>query len=173
MGNLINLFANGAAQRAEKTSWIAVNIGYARSELDGLEDERYPEIPPKLFDQLEALLSQVITTEAGLAKLVRTFERKGKVEIFREIQKITTQISELIHARVHEYNAHTWQRAANAFYARMDGDSWDEDDEVGTLLAMIGGEVIPMLEFLQASFEGVAEEIQKNAEAQPEEGNEP
>ena len=172
MGNLINLFAKGAAQRAEKTSWIAVNIGYARSELGGLEDERYPEIPPKLFDQLEALLGQVITTEAGLAKLVRTFERKGKVEIFGEIQKITAHISELIHTRVHEYNAHTWQRAANAFYARMDGDSWDED-EVGTLLVMIGGEVIPMMEFLQTSFEGIAEEIQKNAEAQPEEGNEP
>jgi hypothetical protein len=173
MGNLINLFAEGAARRAEKTSWIAVNIGYARSELDGLEDERYPGIPARLFDQLEALLAEVITTEAGLAKLVRTFERKGNIEIIGELQQITARISELIHTRVHEYNAHSWQRAANAFYARMDGDSWDEDDEVGTLLSMIGGEVIPMLEFLRASFEGLAGEIQKTAEARHEAPEQP
>ncbi len=50
MGNHINIYANAAAQRAEKLSWIAVNIGYARSELD----EKEPERPPKLSSQLEA-----------------------------------------------------------------------------------------------------------------------
>jgi hypothetical protein len=41
----------------------------------------------------------------------------------------------------------------------MDGDSWEDDDEVGTLLAMIGGEIIPMLEFLEASFESNIHEL--------------
>ena len=69
MGNLINIYANAAAQRAEKLSWIAVNIGYARSELDDLVDEKAPETPPKLLNQLEALLGQIITTEAAITDM--------------------------------------------------------------------------------------------------------
>jgi hypothetical protein len=72
MGNLINIYANAAAQRAEKLSWIAVNIGYARSELDDLVDEKEPETPPELLSQLEASfensiheLSEALAEERG------------------------------------------------------------------------------------------------------------
>jgi hypothetical protein len=33
-----------------------------------------------------------------------------------------------------------------------DGDTWDEEDDVGRLLVMIGGEIIPAMEFLETSF---------------------
>ena len=164
MGNLINIYANAAAQRAVRLSWIAVNIGYARSELDDLVDEKAPETPPKLLKQLEALLGRIITKEAAIAKLVRTFERKGGAELFDEIQETSVGISKLIHKQVHEYNAHSWQRAADAIYARMDGDTWDED-HVGMLLVMIGGEIIPAMEFLEGSFaNSIHELIEAHAE---------
>ena len=159
MGNLINIYANAAAQRAEKLSWIAVNIGYARSELDDLVDEKEPETPPELLNQLEALLGQIITTEAAIAKLVRTFERKGGAEIFDEIQETSVRISREIHSLAFRYNGHSLQRAANAIYAMWDGDTWDEEDDVGRLLVMIGGEIIPAIEFLEISFANSTHEL--------------
>lgn len=152
MGNLINIYANAAAQRAVRLSWIAVNIGYARSELDDLVDEKAPETPPKLLNQLEALLGKIVTTEAAIAKLIRTFERKGGDEILDEIQETSVHMSQEIHSLAFHYNGHSMQRAANAIYARMDGDTWDEEDDVGRLLVMIGGEIIPAMEFLETSF---------------------
>ena len=47
------------------------------------------------------------------------------------------------------------------------------DSAILALLNVIGAEVFPKLRFVQKSFAGFAEEIQKNAEAQPEDGNEP
>ena len=161
MGNLINIYANAAAQRAEKLSWIAVNIGYARSELDDLVDEKEPETPPELLNQLEALLGQIITTEAAIAKLVRNFERKGGAEIFDEIQETSVRISREIHSLAFRYNGHSLQRAANAIYAMWDGDTWDEEDDVGRLLVMIGGEIIPAIEYLEISFANSTHELIK------------
>ena len=159
MGNLINIYANAAARRAVRLSWIAVNIGYARSELDDLVDEKAPETPPKLLNQLETLLGQIITTEAAIAKLVRTFERKGGAEILDEIQETSVRISQEIHSLAFHYNGHSLQRAANAIYAMWDGDTWDEEDDVGRLLVMIGGEIIPAMEFLETSFPNSAHEL--------------
>jgi hypothetical protein len=159
MGNLINIYAKAAAQRAVRLSWIAVNIGYARSELDDLVDEKAPETPPRLLNQLEAMLGQIITTEAAIAKLVRTFERKGGDKILDEIQETSVRISQEIHSLAFDYNAHSWQRAAGAIYAMWDGDTWDEEDDVGRLLVMIGGEIIPAMEFLETSFANSTHEL--------------
>lgn len=159
MGNLINIYANAAAQRAVRLSWIAVNIGYAQSELDDLVDEKEPETPPKLLNQLEALLGKIITAEAAIAKLVRTFERKGGDEILDEIQETSVRISREIHSLAFDYNGHSLQRAADAIYAMWDGDTWDEEDDVGRLLVMIGGEIIPAMEFLEGSFESSIHEL--------------
>jgi hypothetical protein len=51
------------------------------------------------------------------------------------------------------------QRAANAIYAMWDGDTWDEEDDVGRLLVMIGGEIIPAMEFLETNFANTSHEL--------------
>jgi hypothetical protein len=172
MGNLINLFAKGAAQRGAKLSWANINLGYARSELQDIRISDDPKIPPALFDELEKILEQIQKVEISLATFVRTFERTRDTQLITKIQEMVLESNKATDAWVHDYDKHVGTRNYERWISRMDEYIFG-DSAILALLNVIGAEVFPKLRFVQKSFEGFAEIIEKTAAAQHEDPNEP
>ena len=172
MGKLINLFAKGAAQRSAKLSWATINLGYARSELLDIRIGDDPKIPPALFDELEKILEQIQKVEISLATFVRTFERTRDPQLITRVREMVQESNKATDDWIHDYDKHVGTRNYERWISRMDEYIFG-DSAILALLNVIGAEVFPKLRFAQQSFTGFADEIQKIAEAQPEDGNEP
>jgi hypothetical protein len=160
MGILINTLAEGAQMRAVSLSWVSINTGYARSELNSFGVGRSQSVAWLLIEELDGLLQEIQRAEMDLAEHVRTFERDSQIQSLEMIGKTLETVCEAIASwgialrdRLELVSSQPW--------AQSMADMAPGEQAALSLMGMLGIEVLPQLLSARISFEKLVPELQR------------